>query len=229
MRLERAFAAERSFAANAAHELRTPLAGALGQLQRLRHQSQDPETRRRADEVEHTLRRLIRLSEKLMQLARAEGARLLTDAAADIRPVLDMVVRDFAHAASAREIRLDLPDQPVLARVDLDAIAIVARNLIENAIRHGDGGTISVRLDADATLTVENSGPTVPADRMLSLTDRFVRGNSVDDGSGLGLAIVQTIAGRIGSQLVLHSPVPGRADGFQASLSFLPQIPQLTD
>ncbi|MFD1810479.1 sensor histidine kinase [Gemmobacter lanyuensis] len=228
MRLERAFAAERSFAANAAHELRTPLAGALGQLQRLRHQSQDPETRRRADEVEHTLRRLIRLSEKL-QLARAEGARLLTDAAADIRPVLDMVVRDFAHAASAREIRLDLPDQPVLARVDLDAIAIVARNLIENAIRHGDGGTISVRLDADATLTVENSGPTVPADRMLSLTDRFVRGNSVDDGSGLGLAIVQTIAGRIGSQLVLHSPVPGRADGFQASLSFLPQIPQLTD
>lgn len=229
MRLERAFAAERSFAANAAHELRTPLAGALGQLQRLRHQSQDPETRRRADEVEHTLRRLIRLSEKLMQLARAEGARLLTDAPADIRPVLDMVVRDFAHAASAREIRLDLPDQPVLARVDLDAIAIVARNLIENAIRHGDGGTISVRLDADATLAVENSGPTVHADRMLSLTDRFVRGNSVDDGSGLGLAIVQTIAGRIGSQLVLHSPVPGRADGFQASLSFLPQIPQLTD
>jgi len=228
-RLERAFAAERSFAANAAHELRTPLAGALGQLQRLRHQSQDPETQRRADEVEHTLRRLIRLSEKLMQLARAEGARLLTDAPADIRPVLDMVVRDFAHAASAREIRLDLPDQPVLARVDLDAIAIVARNLIENAIRHGDGGTISVRLDADATLAVENSGPTVHADRMLSLTDRFVRGNSVDDGSGLGLAIVQTIAGRIGSQLVLHSPVPGRADGFQASLSFLPQIPQLTD
>jgi len=76
-RLDTAFAAERSFTANAAHELRIPLAGALAQVQRLRQTSTDPDSARRATAIEATLKRLTGLSERLMQLARAEGARLL--------------------------------------------------------------------------------------------------------------------------------------------------------
>lgn len=217
-RLETAFAAERSFAANAAHELRTPLAGALAQVQRLRQQSADAETRNRADGIEATLKRLTRLSEKLMQLARAEGARLMVDRPADIRPILSLVVRDFDHGPDADRVQLALPGTAVLSAVDPDALAIVARNLIENALRHGDDGPVTVRLDPLATLSVENGGATIARDQLDRLTGRFVRAGG-GDGSGLGLAIVQTIAGRIGSRLVLASPAPGRSDGFHASIA----------
>lgn len=217
-RLDRAFAAERSFAANAAHELRTPLAGALAQVQRLRQQTQDAELRRRADDIEATLKRLTRLSERLMQLARAEGARLLTDQPADIRPVLSLVLRDFGHGPDATRLHLSLPDAAVLSRIDPDALAILARNLIENALRHGDGGAVEVALDAAGQLSVTNDGPVVPPDQLAALTERFVRGSRAGEGSGLGLAIVQTIAGRINARLDLVSPVPGRTGGFRATI-----------
>ncbi len=74
-RLRRALDAERSFTANAAHELRTPVAAALAQTQRLLAETTDPQAGQRAAEIEIALKRLTRLSEKLMQLARAEGGR----------------------------------------------------------------------------------------------------------------------------------------------------------
>jgi len=218
-RLETAFQAERSFASNAAHELRTPLAGALAQVQRLARQAPDAETHRRAGEVEATLKRLTRLSERLMQLARAEGARLLADRPSDLRDVLSLVVRDFGHGADEGRVLLQVPGVPVMSRLDPDALAILARNLIENALRHGDGGVVTVQLEEDGSLTVENGGTAIAAEELAGLDCRFVRGSSAADGSGLGLAIVQTIAGRIGSRLQLHSPIPGRRDGFRASVA----------
>lgn len=217
-RLDMAFAAERSFAANAAHELRTPLAGALAQVQLLRQQATDPDTRRRADEVEQTLKRLTRLSERLMQLARAEGARLVSDSTTDLCAILSLVVHDFDHGPDAGRVTLALPEAAVMSHMDPDAVAIVARNLIENALRHGQTGPVQVRLGADGTLTVDNDSPVIPPDQLASLTDRFVRGATQGDGSGLGLAIVQTISERVGSTLHLQSPIPGHTAGFRAAI-----------
>ena len=216
-RLDKAFAAERSFAANAAHELRTPLAGALAQVQRLRQTVTDPESALRAGEIEATLKRLTRLSERLMQLARAEGARLLVDTPQDLCPVLRIVVSDFAQGADAGRITLTLPEVPVPTDIDPDAVAIVARNLIENALRHGDG-PVGVTLDPDGTLTVINDCPVIPPETLAALSDRFVRGKGAGEGSGLGLAILNTIAQRIGSPLRLVSPVPGKTTGLSASI-----------
>jgi len=225
-RLETAFAAERSFAANAAHELRTPLAGALAQVQRLQNMAGDESVRSRAADIEATLKRLTRLSEKLMQLARAEGARLVADSETDIRAVLRLVTRDFEQGPQPARIALTLPDTPILSDIDPDAIAIVTRNLVENALRHGGGGSVTVTLDSTGRLTVDNDGPLVPSERIASLTERFVRGAGTGEGSGLGLAIVNTIADRIGSPLTLVSPVPGRTDGFRASIALrLPPLP----
>ena len=217
-RLDTAFAAERSFTSNAAHELRTPLAGALAQVQRLRQTSTDPDSARRAGDVEATLKRLTRLSERLMQLARAEGARLLTDTPQDLRPILRIVAGDFAQGPDAGRVALSLPDASVLSDIDPDAVAILARNLIENALRHGDG-PVTVALDPEGLLSIENDCPAIPSAELAALSGRFVRGKDAGEGSGLGLAIVHTIAERIGSPLRLTSPLPGKTTGFAACVN----------
>ena len=91
-RLRRALEAERSFAATSAHELRTPVAAALAQAQRLIIETTDAAVRKRARDIEVALRRLSGLSEKLMQLARAEGGRLHGAEPVDTGTILRMIV-----------------------------------------------------------------------------------------------------------------------------------------
>ncbi len=218
-RLRSAFEAERSFAANAAHELRTPLAGAIAQAQRLRSETVDPAAGARAAEIETTLKRLARLAERLMQLARAEGGRLRLERSTDLGVVARIVVEDIARSAGPGRIALTLPETPLMSDLDPDVFGIVCRNLVENALRHGAGhGIVEVTLASDGQLTVANEGPVLPGEVLERLTARFERADAGSDGSGLGLAIVAAIADRIESPLVLASPRPGTSSGFQASL-----------
>ena len=226
-RLKAAFEAERSFAANAAHELRTPLAGAMAQAQRLRSETADPAAAvtpapaaaARAADIEATLKRLTRLAERLMQLARAEGGRLRTDAPSDLRIIARLMVEDAARAPNSGRIALSLPERPVLSDLDPDAFGIVCRNLIDNALRHGAaGGVVEVSLTQDGVLTVANDSAPVPPETLARLTARFERGMTGSDGSGLGLAIVAAIAERLGSELRLRSPRAGQEQGFEAAI-----------
>jgi two-component system OmpR family sensor kinase len=216
-RLEAAFEAERSFAANAAHELRTPLAGAIAQAQRLQAETRDADATARAAEIETTLKRLTRLSERLLQLARAEGGRLRSDVAADLRPVARLIVDDLARGVEPGRILLTLPDSAVMSDLDPDAFAIVLRNLIENALRYGQPETpVEVSLVNDGTLLVANDGPVVSTDELARLTHRFERVRSVGAGSGLGLAIARSIAERTGSSFEVRSPRASSDTGFEA-------------
>lgn len=218
-RLKATFDAERSFAANAAHELRTPLAGAIAQAQRLQSETRDPAAGARAAEIEATLKRLTRLSERLLQLARAEGGQLRLDRTADLRAVARVVVDDIARTAAPGRIGLTLPETPVMSDLDPDAFGILCRNLVENALRHGsEAAPVEVTLGADGQLIVANDGPVLPAESLARLTTRFERAGASADGSGLGLAIVAAIADRIESPLVLRSPRPGASSGFEASI-----------
>ena len=218
-RLKAAFDAERSFASHAAHELRTPLAGAIAQAQRLRGETADPAAAARAGEIEATLKRLTRLSERLMQLARAEGGQLRLEQPRDLRPVARIVAEDTARAAAPGRLVLRLPPEPVLSDLDPDAFGILLRNLIDNALRHGAPDTpVTVSLEAGGTLSVSNDGAVVPSDVLARLTTRFERGGAGNEGSGLGLAIVAAIAERLGSRLVLRSPATGRDQGFEVEL-----------
>lgn len=215
-RLGRTLEAERSFTANAAHELRTPVAAALAQAQRLMAETSDTIAAQRAGEIEVALKRLTRLSEKLLQLARAEGGRLRRDGVLDLRPVLTMVLADVERLTGPARIQSMVADDPVLSDLDPDAFAIVARNLIENALHHGTAAApVQVTLTRDA-LRVVNDGPPMAAETLAALTARFERGQAVAGGSGLGLSIVQAMADGAEATLKLHSPAQGRADGFEA-------------
>lgn len=220
-RMQRALDAERSFTANSAHELRTPVAAALAQIQRLKAELAELSLGARVAEVETALKRLAGLMEKLLQLAKAEGGGLLSDTPSDLAAGLRIVLDEFRRGGvpDAR-LNLDLsPDLAVLSPLDLDAFAILARNLIENALKHGDPTQpTTVALDHQGLLTVTNRGAAVPAADLGRLLQRFVRGGTEAEGSGLGLAIAHSIAAGAGGTLALASPVPGTADGFQAQV-----------
>jgi two-component system OmpR family sensor kinase len=219
VRLNAAFEAERSFAANAAHELRTPLAGALAQAQRLRVETKDPVAMGRAREIEVTLKRMTRLAERLMQLARAEGGRLRLQQPSDLRQVLGFVVQDARREAAA-DLRLTMPEAPVLSDLDPDIFGILCRNLIENALRHGTPGSeIVVEFGSMEQIRVENDCDPIAPELMAGLEDRFTRAPNAGEGSGIGLAIVRTIVDRLGGRVQLQSPLPGQARGFAATVS----------
>lgn len=227
-RLRGAFEAERNFTANAAHELRTPLAGAIAQIQRLQSETKDKAASARAAEIEATLRRLTRIAERLLQLARAEGGELRLATTADLRMVVRLVAGDLARATAPDRIVLDLPVAPVVSDLDPDIFGILCRNLIENGLRHGaDGGPVNVTLTPHGRLTVANDGPVVAGDILARLGRRFERAGAAAEGSGLGLAIVAAIAARLDSSLQINSPRAGAASGFEASVDvpFLRHLP----
>jgi two-component system, OmpR family, sensor kinase len=182
----------------------------------------DLNDRRRARDVESTLKRLCGLAEKLMQLSRVDAGVSLGDREVDLVPVLDMVVDDCAKRLEEPErIHYVKPEGATLvARMDMDAFAMVVRNLIDNAANHGAaGGRIEIEVGPRGIVCVSNEGPVVPPQVLAGLKRRFVRGETRSAGAGLGLAIAETIMSQTGGKLELFSPAPGRDDGFEARLT----------
>ncbi len=213
-RVRRALDAERSFTANSAHELRTPVAAALAQAQRLRAELPEGAARARTVEIESALKRLARLSEKLLQLARAEGAGLIGEAPEDLVPALRLVLDDLA-AEGAVAVTLP-PAGRFVSTLDLDAFAILARNLIENALKHGDASQpVRVALTDDGRFSVVSAGPVLEPAILAAMTQRFVRGTTMAEGAGLGLSIVQAIAQGVGAEIAFVSPATGQAGGLE--------------
>jgi two-component system, OmpR family, sensor kinase len=222
-RLATALEAERSFTYNSAHELRTPIAAAMAQAQLLAATAEGTAMKGQADALVGALSRLARLAEKLLALARAEGAQPLASERVDLAAVVKLTVGEFDRDPRLQGRRVVGATSSVRVRGDLDAVGLAVRNLVENAIVHGVGGTtIRVACSAKpgcAMLVVADDGPGVRATEVSSLVKRFARGRGASgSGAGLGLSIVDSLARRMGARLVLKSPAEGRDRGFEARL-----------
>lgn len=227
-RLRAALEAERVFAATSAHELRTPVATALAQTQRLLAELESglnqEEAQVRGRRIEATLHRLGALVEKLLHLSRAEAGIGLSETENDLLPVLRLVIEELAaQPGAARRLTLAIAEGASLrTRMDIDAFSIVVRNLIENALAYGDPGKpVEISVQDDPSVIVRNDCAAIPPETLARLTQRFVRGSRTGegpDGSGLGLAIADTILRQTGGRLELRSPVPGQDGGFEARI-----------
>lgn len=218
LRLRRALEAERGFAGTTAHELRTPVAGALAQTQRLIVETDGP-TRERARRIERSLRSLQHLTTRLLELARADGAGTLVETAVDLSPALRRTVALIAEEGDDAS-RIDFDEGgggPLISHLDPDAFSVLLRNLVENALVHGaPDAPVTVRR-RDRRIDVDNAGPVLGESERDRLQARFARAGS-GGGAGLGLSIVQAIVDGGGVDVELVSPVPGCDDGVRARI-----------
>ncbi|KAA3640771.1 MAG: sensor histidine kinase, partial [Proteobacteria bacterium] len=221
-RLRRALELEHAFTANSAHELRTPIATALAQVQRLKQTLPEGSNKEQTRKIEMSIQRLSRLSEKLMELAKAEGGSLLTAEPHDLISLLRLIVEQFRRSCPNAVIRLNVTDkQSYMSNMDADAFAILVQNLLDNAIKHGDQNEpVDVLFSAQGGLSIINHADVIPAETLSQLRRRFVRSTSQVEGSGLGLAIADAIVTGIGATMTIHSPAIGRPDGFEVSIDF---------
>lgn len=220
-RLARALDAERSLAANAAHELRTPLAAV-----RLRLQTALDQDLSRAD-VQAALDALATFghrADKLLQLSRAESSDAFARQSVDLVQLAATVAEEFwSSEAARRRLDLQLAENGVLpARGDVDSLAIALRNLVENALRYAGDARVTIEVVAPCTLVVRDEGPGVPAATLETLRHRHVRQTADATGYGLGLSIVGTIADKHEARLALSSPPAGFSHGFEARLTLHP-------
>lgn len=222
-RVAHALDAERVLTANSAHELRTPIAGAMAQSQLLISELSPGPSLVRARQVHASLQTLSALTEKLLQLARADAGIGLAAEESDLASVLKLVIDEFSRFGhGGKHIVFEQKEaRSLLKRVDADAFAIAVRNILENAIKHGlEDEPVTVQLRPDA-VTVVNVTETQEFPPVESLKERFVRGKTSTPGSGLGLAIADRLAEQMGAKLELKvTNLPAGRSQFAATILF---------
>ncbi len=210
--------AQQRFIADAAHQLRTPIAGLRTQTELALRQSSPADMKAALEQLETAAERLTHLVNQLFSLARAEPSadtQISTE-----RVDLESLARDQVSAWVPRALtkNIDLGYESAQTPCTIDGDAFLLRemlaNLLDNAVRYTPGGGhITVRVAASAaqiTLSVEDNGPGIPEAERERVLERFYRVlGTGSEGCGLGLAIVREIAARHGAQLKLS---PGAGD-----------------
>ncbi len=219
---------QRAFVADAAHELRSPLTALKLQAQLLQRAPDEAGRAAAMAALSAGIERAARLVEQLLALARAEpGGPALALQTLDLSELVRGVMADSLPLALAHGTELSLQaEAAVQVQAEPAALAMLVRNLLDNALRHGKaGGHVELSVSEIAgrpTLWVDDDGPGIPADERERVFDRFYRRNPGGDGqstvgSGLGLAIARNLAEQHGAKLSLGDSPLG---GLRVSLTF---------
>ena len=232
VRLSEALAAQRRFTADAAHELRTPLAALKLQLDLARRNGESPSGAAALDDLETGVARASHVVDQLLTLARVEPGALVQQ---HVDCDLVAIARDaiVARAALAVDKAIDLGlarATDATVRGDPASLAILLSNLIDNALRYTPrGGRIDVAVDRDetgSTLSVADTGPGIPVELRARVFDRFVRGDDHQEpGSGLGLSIVKRIADAHHASITLDTPPQGTGLVVRVHFPLAPAVP----
>jgi two-component system, OmpR family, sensor kinase len=224
-RLRDAFASQRRFVQDAAHELRTPITAMTLQLENLKACPMDAETAAQVSQFEAGLRRTKRLIEQLLRLARQEAPQKVEAASnVDLAPFLQELISDLMPCADHRDIDVGLSvDINAGVRANPHELRSLLHNLLDNALRYTpEHGVVDVRLFADggkAVVEIVDSGPGIPPDLLPRVFDRFFRIEGSDtEGSGLGLAIAKHAAER--NRIDLHLDNRIERSGLVARVTF---------
>lgn len=239
-----AMESQRRFVADAAHELRSPLAALSLQAERLHAVPMSPEATERLETLQAGIRRSRHLLEQLLLLARAQNARWGQGQAAAtaasvptvvaVLPVMRRVLEDLLPLADQKGLNLGISAAPGVThdaeaderiRVAADEMALytLLRNLVDNAIRYTPaGGQIDLWVDRHGTevvMAVQDDGPGIPAEERARVVDPFYRVlGTGESGSGLGLSIVDTLVGNLKGRLRLDDAA-GHAHGLLAEVT----------
>jgi len=223
-RLEAAFDTQRRFAADAAHELRTPLTALTLQIQLAARAQSEQERAIALERMEQGVKRATRLVQQLLTMARLEPeAASKPTEPIDLSALALLVAEELQPLAAQRKVSLEVnAAAPAWVLGQEDAMRILLRNLIDNAIRYtGPEGRVDVHVrasESEVNVIVEDNGPGIAVEEHERVFDRFYRGrDAAPGGSGLGLAIVRQIAELHGGTVALSAGVPG---GLRALASF---------
>lgn len=224
-RLREALETQKRFAANAAHELRSPLTALSLQIQLIERAQSREERAAALEQLKAGAKRATRLVEQMLTMARlAPEATRETPTPVDLEQLVASVVAEFEPLAEAKAVELRLgrlAPARVLAREQ--ALHTLARNLVDNALRYTPaGGLVVAEAWSDengAILQVSDNGPGIPAEERARAFDRFYRlPGSGAEGSGLGLAIVKQIVDAHGAEITLGDADAGH--GLKATVRF---------
>ncbi len=205
---------ERRFTANAAHELRTPLAGIKVHAQNMEADARDEASRRSARMIVDGVNRMTRVVEQLLTLSRLESGAEAPRRPVDLVQLTNELARDLGPMARQRGLKLHIEVTPGAQLVSHEnGLYVLLRNLLDNALRYTpEGGQVrlDIRRDDDGwRMEVADTGPGIPLRERERVFERFVRlAGQKTQGSGLGLSIVRELAERLGAELALkESPL----------------------
>ena len=224
-RLRVQFERQAQFIADAAHELRTPLAALKARIELGLRDSDPANWRTTLESAAQGTDRLTHLANQLLSLARIEnGARAIAEGGAQLLD-LSQLARELGMAmaplAHARGVALALEaEDPVWLRGEPTLLNELLSNLVDNALAHTpSGGNVILRVRAPCILEVEDDGPGIPEAERERVFERFYRRQQQGAGSGLGLAIVGEICRAHLAQISLHDGAEG---GLKVRVSFVP-------
>lgn len=232
-RIRATFERERRFTANASHELRTPLATLKTQAQLALKSRTDAEREQALQGVIGAVDRAAHLVDQLLTLARLDPSAVSDGLErVDLASLAGEVIADLDRFARLRNVEVALDAEPAAMAGRPAALAVLLRNLIDNAIRHSpSGGAVNVTVHARegfVELTVTDQGPGIPPEERERVFQRFYRGPSnATDGSGLGLSIVARVVEDHHGNIALEDAAPpdaaasaGRGPGLRVVVRF---------